>query len=338
MSAFDKILDGSASLGELLIYAIPVVGLLLVLAAMFLSNDDERQLNKRITRVKSPNGSASAASSQSVSIRRVTRDSSIEAIDFLIKRLVPQPEKLRNRLASAGLKPALGPYLMICAGLCVVTGVGMLFVPMVPKIACLPIGLLIGFGLPHAVVGILVSRRRNKFIALFPDAIDLMVRGLKSGLPITESIKVASEEIDDPVGYEFRQVVDSLKMGTNLDEALNEMNKRLDIQEFNFLTVAMTIQAETGGNLAETLENLGEVLRMRRHLKLKIKALSSEAKASAYIIGSLPFVMAGLIYLTNPGYITKLIIDPRGHVMIAMGLCSFAVGIGTMWKMVRFEV
>jgi|GEM_PF-62227 len=338
MSAFDRILDGTASFGEMLLYAIPILGLLMVLGALLLSDDDERQLTKRISRVKSPNGSAAASSSQSVNIRRVTRDSSIEAIDFLIKRLVPQPEKLRNRLASAGLKPALGPYLLVCAILGVIVGVSSLFIPMVPSLAALPIGLVVGLGLPHAIVGILVSRRRSKFIALFPDAIDLMVRGLKSGLPITESIKVASEEIEDPVGYEFGQVVDSLKMGTNLDEALNEMNKRLDIQEFNFLTVAMTIQAETGGNLAETLENLGDVLRMRRHLKLKIKALSSEAKASAYIIGSLPFVMAGLIYLTNPAYITKLIEDPRGHVMIGMGLCSFAVGIGTMWKMVRFEV
>jgi len=146
----------------------------MVLGALLLSDDDERQLTKRISRVKSPNGSAAASSSQSVNIRRVTRDSSIEAIDFLIKRLVPQPEKLRNRLASAGLKPALGPYLLVCAILGVIVGVSSLFIPMVPSLAALPIGLVVGLGLPHAIVGILVSRRRSKFIALFPDAIDLM--------------------------------------------------------------------------------------------------------------------------------------------------------------------
>jgi tight adherence protein B len=188
------------------------------------------------------------------------------------------------------------------------------------------------------VVGFLVARRRNRFIAYFPEAIDLMVRGLRSGLPITESIRTAGDEIPDPVGNELRRITDSIRLGAKLDEALWDTSKRLNIQEFNFFTVALSIQSETGGNLAETLANLSDVLRRRRQLKLKIKALSSEAKASAYIIGSLPFIMALLIFLVNPGYLDDLWIDPRGMFLVFIGFCSFAIGIAVMYKMVKFEI
>ena len=179
---------------------------------------------------------------------------------------------------------------------------------------------------------------KNKFINNFPEAIELMVRGIKSGLPIGESIKIVSEELPDPIGTEFAQINDQVRIGKKLEEAMEEAGRRLNLQEFNFMTVAMAIQAETGGNLAETLGNLGNVLRKRRQLKLKIKALSSEAKASAYIIGSLPFIMTGLIHLTNEGYLAPLWNDPRGHMSIAGGLLWFAMGIGIMYKMVKFEI
>jgi tight adherence protein B len=127
-------------------------------------------------------------------------------------------------------------------------------------------------------------------------------------------------------------------MGKKMEDAMMETGARLDMQEFNFMTVAMSIQAETGGNLAETLTNLSDVLRKRRMLKLKIKALSSEAKTSAYIIGSLPFIMAVLIHLTNENYLQPLWLDPRGHLAVMAGLLWFAMGAGVMYKMVRFEV
>ena len=129
-----------------------------------------------------------------------------------------------------------------------------------------------------------------------------------------------------------------MRLGAKLDEALWDCSRRLNIQEFNFFTVALAIQSETGGNLAETLANLSDVLRRRRQLKLKIKALSSEAKASAYIIGSLPFIMALLIFVVNPSYIADLWIDPRGMFMVFIGFVSFALGIGVMYKMVKFEI
>ena len=184
----------------------------------------------------------------------------------------------------------------------------------------------------------LIKRRQTKFLNFFPDAIDLMVRGIKSGLPISESITNVGTEIQDPVGEEFRIITDAVKFGRPMEEAMWEAANRLDLQEFKFFTISLAVQAETGGNLAETLNNLGDVLRGRRQLKLKIKALSSEAKASAIIIGALPFVMGGMIYLVNPDYIMKLFLDPRGHVMLGIGLCSFILGVGAMIKLVKFEI
>src|SRR3546814_737098 len=235
-----------------------------------------------------------------VSIRLSDNDSCIVLLDGLIKHLVPRPDLLRRRLAQAGLRTSLGKYVMISLAVGGVTFGLLLFFKVGSLLVAGPFGLFAAIMLPHATLGFLVGRRRNRFIDRFPEAIDLMVRGLRSGLPITESIRAAGQEIVDPVGIELRRITDAVRLGAKLEEALWDCSRRLDIQEFNFFTVALAIQSETGGNLAETLANLSDVLRRRRQLKLKIKALSSEAKASAYIIGSLPFVMAILIYLVNP--------------------------------------
>jgi len=200
------------------------------------------------------------------------------------------------------------------------------------------VGVVVGVGIPHLVIGIMGGRRRNKFNALFPEGIDLIVRGLKSGLPVSESIRVVGQEISDPVGVEFREVSDQIKFGKSLTDAMWSVAPRIDTPEFRFFIISLSIQQETGGNLAETLENLGQVLRKRKTLKLKIKALSSEAKASAYIIGSLPFLMFGILMMLNYGYASQLYTDPRGIILVGCGFVSYAIGIGTMAKMVRFDV
>ncbi len=322
---------------EWLLVGLPVIGVLIVFLLIFGGNADVKQTRRRVDRIKLSNAPRMTPE-QMVSIRRASNDSGIALLDNLVKHLVPRPELLRLRLASAGLKLSLANYVMICvlAGL---TTFGLLFFfKVVPVLVSVLLGVFATIMLPHAVVGFLQRRRRNKFIQNFPEAIDLMVRGLRSGLPITESIRTAGQEIVDPVGIELRRITDSIRLGSKLEEALWECSRRLDIQEFNFFTVALSIQSETGGNLAETLANLSDVLRRRRQLKLKIKALSSEAKASAYIIGSLPFIMALLIYLVNPGYIDDLWIDPRGAFLVFIGFVSFALGIGVMYKMVKFEI
>lgn len=318
---------------EWLLAGLIALALSMLLLALFGGSSAEKQTQRRIDRIRESNLPKQAR--QAVSIRLADSDS---FLDGLMNHLVPRPELLRLRLASAGLRASLGKYVTAC----LLTGLVVLGVLQVTKVVPLLVAVLFGIGagimLPHMVLGIMVARRRNKFIASFPEAIDLMVRGLRSGLPITESIRTAGEEIVDPVGIELRRVTDSVRLGAPLEEALWECSRRLNIQEFNFFTVALSIQSETGGNLAETLSNLSDVLRRRRQLKLKIKALSSEAKASAYIIGSLPFVMALLIFLVNPGYIGDLWIDPRGVFLVFIGFCSFAVGTGVMYKMVKFEI
>lgn len=321
---------------EWLLAGLAALALSMVLLALFGGSAAEKHTRRRIDRIRDSNLPKQAQ--QMVSIRRADSDSGIPLIDGLVNHLVPRPELLRLRLASAGLRASLGNYVMAC----LITGLVVLGVLQVTKVVSLLVAVLFGIGagimLPHLVLAFLVARRRNKFVANFPEAIDLMVRGLRSGLPITESIRSAGDEIIDPVGIELRRVTDSVRLGAKLEEALWECSRRLNIQEFNFFTVALAIQAETGGNLAETLANLSDVLRRRRQLKLKIKAMSSEAKASAYIIGSLPFVMALLIFLVNPGYIGDLWTDPRGNFLVFLGFCSFGIGIGVMYKMVKFEI
>ena len=322
---------------EWILMALPALGALTLFVLFFGGGAAEKQTRRRIDRIKRSNSPVSLPQHM-VSIRRDDGDSGNALLDGLVRTLVPRPELLRLRLASAGLRLSLAKYLMICLG------IGLFFFGLLyylgvvsPLVAGLK-GLFAAIMYPHLVVGFLVRRRRNKFIAHFPEAIDLMVRGLRSGLPITESIRTAGVEIPDPVGIELRRITDAVRLGSKLDEALWETSRRLNIQEFNFFTVALSIQSETGGNLAETLANLSDVLRRRRQLKLKIKALSSEAKASAYIIGSLPFVMALLIFLVNPTYIADLWTDPRGTFLVFIGFCSFGMGIGVMYKMVKFEI
>ena len=322
---------------EWLLLGLPALLALVVFLLVFGGDNVAKQTRRRVERIRVGNA-PQMTPEQIVSIRRASNDSGIAIIDSLIKQFLPRPELLRLRIARAGLKLTVANYVMICLLVGLVVGGVLIFTKVVPTLVAALFGLFAGIMLPHMVLAFLVSRRRNKFIDNFPEAIDLMVRGLRSGLPITESIRTAGQEIIDPVGLELRRVTDAVRLGAKLDEALWDCSKRLNIQEFNFFTVALSIQSETGGNLAETLANLSDVLRRRRQLKLKIKALSSEAKASAYIIGSLPFVMALLIFLVNPGYIQDLWIDPRGAFLVFIGFCSFGMGIGVMYKMVKFEI
>ena len=164
------------------------------------------------------------------------------------------------------------------------------------------------------------------------------MRGLRSGLPVTETLGIVAQEIPGPVGEEFKLVTERMKIGKTMEEALQNTADRLEIPEFNFFCITLAIQRETGGNLAETLANLGDVLRKRSQMKLKIRAMSSESKASAYIVGSLPFIVFGMIYWINPGYIGKFFIDERLMVAGIGGGIWMGIGAFIMAKMVSFEI
>ena len=175
---------------------------------------------------------------------------------------------------------------------------------------------MLGLLVPHAVTGIMGARRMKKFIATFPEAIDTMCRGIRSGLPITESIGSVGREMPDPIGIEFHRISDGVRMGKTLEAAMWEVAQRINTPEFRFLIIAMAIQKETGGNLAETLGNLADLIRKRRQLRLKIKAMSSEAKASAMIIGSLPFIMFTLLLVVNSEYVMVLFHRTEGRIIL----------------------
>jgi len=202
----------------------------------------------------------------------------------------------------------------------------------------LGLGLLLGAGLPHMVVGHLIKRRINNFNSKFPDAIELLVRGLRSGLPVAETLGVVSSEVPGPVGAEFRSVVERIKIGKTMEESLQETADKLGTPEFQFFVITLAIQRETGGNLAETLSNLSDVLRKRAQMKLKIKAMSSESKASAYIVGALPFIVFGLIYWINPNYIGGFFEEERLIITGLGGLVWMSIGAFIMAKMVSFEI
>lgn len=267
---------------------------------------------------------------------RGTKDSSIAFVNILIQML-PNPDKLRSRLARTGKDIKLGEYLLVNA-LTVVTLYMIGNFLMWPKIIIFPLSLMLGFGLPHFVTGFMGNRRMKKFLASFPEAIDTMCRGLRSGLPITESIAAVGREMPDPIGVEFHRISDGVRMGKSLESAMWEVARRIDAAEFRFLIIAMAIQKETGGNLAETLGNLSDLIRRRRQLRLKIKAMSSEAKASAMIIGSLPFLMFALLMVVSPDYIMTMFHDIRGKVMLGIGLFWMSLGWGVMMKMIHFEL
>ncbi len=202
----------------------------------------------------------------------------------------------------------------------------------------LGVGLFIGAGLPHMVVNFFIKKRANAFTVKFPEAIELLVRGLRSGLPVSETLGVVASEVPGPVGEEFKMVTERIRIGRTMEDALQETADRLNTAEFSFFVITLAIQRETGGNLAETLSNLANVLRMRAQMKLKIRAMSSESKASAYIVGSLPFLVFSMIWWINPSYLAGFFTDDR---LIVTGLGGFtwmAIGAFIMAKMVSFEI
>ncbi|MFN4358601.1 type II secretion system F family protein [Sphingopyxis alaskensis] len=251
--------------------------------------------------------------------------------------LLPRREELEKRIRRTGKSWTLTQYMFASMGLFVVTTGAMLIVRAPFPMAAL-VGLLISLGLPYLVVGMAIKKRVAQFNARFPDAIDLLVRGLRSGLPVTETFQVVSQELPGPVGEEFKGVVERIRIGNTMEAALQETAEMLGTPEFQFFCITIQIQRETGGNLAETLANLSDVLRKRAQMKLKIRAMSSEAKASAYIVGALPFFVFGVVWTVNPSYLAGFFVEQRLIVAGIGGLIWMSIGAGIMAKMVNFEI
>lgn len=200
------------------------------------------------------------------------------------------------------------------------------------------IGFFIGFlGLPRWFLGMMVSGRQKKFAQQLADAIDVIVRGVKSGLPLNQCLRIIASESPEPLRTEFQGLCDSNAMGVPMDQSLNRMYERMPLPEVNFFAIVLAIQLKTGGNLSESLGNLSSVLRARKLMREKVKALSSEAKASAMIIGALPILVMGLVYFTRPAYISILFTDPVGNLILIVSAVMMAAGTFVMHKMINFK-
>jgi tight adherence protein B len=294
-----------------------------------------KSVKRRVELIRERHGDVITGNAQA-QIRRLFAERT-NKIDGLASTLIPKPALLRKRLEMTGKDISLGKYAMVCLGL-------LLFVTLALKIRGAPfllsflLGMFVGVGIPHFVIGKMIKRRVAKFNSNFPDAIELMVRGLRSGLPITETLGIVAGEIIGPVGIEFRMVADKMKIGRTMEAALQDTADRLGTAEFQFFVITLAIQRETGGNLAETLSNLADVLRKRAQMKLKIRAMSSESKASAYIVGSLPFIVFGLVWMINPHYMAPFFSDQRLMVAGIGGMVWMGIGGAIMAKMVNFEI
>lgn len=251
--------------------------------------------------------------------------------------MLPKRDQLQMRLRRTGKSWTLNQYAMASGGMFVALGLIMILLRM-PFIMALAVALPLTLFIPYFVVNVLINKRIAKFNTKFPDAIDLLVRGLKSGLPITETLAVVGQEVPGPVGEEFKGIVERIRIGRTMDAALQETADLLGTPEFQFFCITIAIQRETGGNLAETLANLSDVLRKRAQMKLKIRAMSSEAKASAYIVGSLPFFVFGLVYYMSPNYLKGFFSDPTLIYTGLGGLVWMGIGVAIMAKMIRFEI
>ncbi|CAN5403758.1 type II secretion system F family protein [soil metagenome] len=282
---------------------------------------------------KSPNGGKAAAAANTPDARR-------KLILLQLKEADRKERKARMtmeaKLKHAGLKLKIRTFWIISG----VLAVSALVLPLMfgaPFVLCLGLAVIFGAGLPRWVVGFIGKRRMSKFSMEFANAVDVIVRGIKTGLPVHECFKIIARESPSPLGPEFQILVDGIGVGLTLAQALEKMYERMPTPELRFFAIVIAIQQKTGGNLAEALNNLTTVLRARRMMKEKIGALSGEALASAGIIGSLPPVVMGLVFMSTPAYIMLLFTDHRGQVMLLGAALWMATGVFVMKKMISFK-
>jgi tight adherence protein B len=243
---------------------------------------------------------------------------------------------LATRIGQAGLDISESQYYVF-SGICALV-VGVLLLLMSGTIFVGMLGMVIGFlGVPSWVLTYLRKKRLDKFGSDFAGAIDVIVRGIKAGLPLSDCVRIVGSEAPEPLAGEFRGMIEAQQMGMTISEAVERLAARVPTPEANFFAIVITIQQKTGGNLSEALGNLSRVLRERKKMRAKIKAMATEATASAAIIGSLPFIVSILIYVTSPGYISLLWTTSTGKVVLLIAGFWMACGIGVMRKMINFD-
>lgn len=244
---------------------------------------------------------------------------------------------IASRLRQAGLSISVSMFWIASVLAGVVAFVACLALRQSPFIG-LGLAFGAGVGLPRWILGFLTTRRVKRFTEAFPDALDIVVRGIKSGLPVNDSLRIIGKEAPEPLASQFNRLVEGLGMGMTMEQALEKMHTEIPTSEVRYLAIVLGIQAKTGGNLAEALGNLSSVIRARKLMREKVKALAAEAVASAAIIGSLPPLVAIMLLVTAPDYVGVLFSDPRGHILLMIGGFWMACGIFAMRKMINFKL
>jgi tight adherence protein B len=285
-----------------------------------------------------------ASAAQTVPVQRAVRGTQKtrrEQVEDSLKDLEQRQRKnarltLSQRIDQAGLKWSTRQYILISAGMGLVA-FGLVFSSGFGVLAALGFGFAAAFGLPFWILKHLKKRRENRFLATFPDAVDVIVRGIKAGLPLLDSLKMVAAEGQEPVKSEFRAIIETQAIGLPLGDACAKLYERMPLPEANFFGIVISIQQKAGGNLSEALGNLSKVLRERKKMKAKIQAMSMEAKASAAIIGSLPPAVMALVWLTSPKYIELLWTHPTGQLMMLASATWMFIGVMVMKKMINFD-
>jgi tight adherence protein B len=267
-------------------------------------------------------------------VRREQVEETLKEIEVRRKNAKSPP--LSTRITQAGLSWSKRQFLLVSAGLGVLALAGAFFTGSgLP--AAVGIGFAAGFGLPRWMLSFLKKRRERKFIEAFADAVDVIVRGVKAGLPLGDCLKVIASDAPEPVKSEFRAVVETQTIGMPVGEACTRLYDSMPLAEANFFGIVVSIQQKAGGNLSEALGNLSRVLRDRKKMQAKIRAMSMEAKASATIIGSLPIAVMILVYITSPTYIELLWTTSLGRLMLLSCAVWMTIGVFVMKKMINFD-
>jgi tight adherence protein B len=317
--------------GLFFLVAIAIGGVIWVFVYPYLSG--ERKTERRMASVSRSEPAARPT--------RGAQKSRREQIEGTLKEIEQRQRKAKRpplsvRLTQAGLAWSKRRFMITAAVLGVVALLAALLLG-AGLVAALGFAFAAAFGIPFWLLSFLKKRREAKFLYGFPDAVDVIVRGIKAGLPLLDSLKLIARESEEPIRSEFRGIIETQTVGIPLGEACLKLYERMPVAEANFFGIVVSIQQRAGGNLSETLGNLSRVLRDRKKMKAKIQAMSMEAKASASIIGSLPIIVMSLVYFTSPDYIALLWTDPTGRVMMACCGGWMAVGIFVMRKMINFD-
>ncbi|MBV9906931.1 MAG: type II secretion system F family protein [Hyphomicrobiales bacterium] len=301
--------------------------------AFVLVGGDSRSDKRRAALVRTDSKAAGASASVDRTARKKQIADGLRDIEMKGKR---RRASLATRIEQAGLPITKEQYWigsvvlgLVCSALTYLQSRSLLLTLLVAVTATI--------GLPQLALARMRIRRINKFISNFPTAIDIIVRGIKSGLPLGDTIRIAATESPEPVKSEFRRIVEALSIGMTLSEGIERMAQRVPIAETNFFSIVIAIQSKAGGNLSEALGNLSRVLRERKKMKAKITAMSMEAKASAAIIGAVPFLVVGALYVSSPKYISLLWATSHGKVISVIAIFWMGIGVAMMKKMISFD-